>query len=524
MKLELVFNPKAEEWNNAYSLWCAREHFARACCCATATRSTRPRSRSGCWPAAGDAELVLALDDAKTLGEEEMKVLLDDDGLLRGINKALDPADGGGRVHRADADRAGGGRRRWPTRSRRPGSATRRCTTRTASRSTRDRGGRVGVAPIGGARVGRGRRPGRPRPRAGGGVPLLSRMVGAPLTIDIRAGRGRGPGAAARRPPDLERRPRRGRGRAGPGRGDRRDPAPAARQRRDLDGRGRHRRGGDASCARACARASSTRSSGSAAARRSTSPSTPRRSAACRWSRSPRASPTTASPRRSSSLEDDGRKASFGVQMPIAVVVDLDYVRASDRADAPLRHRRRRVQPLARSRTGGWPRRERGEPVDGLAVTFARTAADRAAAPRGRHRGRRLPDRARRGARAVRPRDGDRRLVAPVLAAPTTRSSTRSTTSSPAPRTTASWPASAASSPRACAATTSMARDIDACLAPPRAARARRRPRPDRRAVRRGRLPRARHPPGPLHDPRAPRPLRGGGGDRVRAYSDAYDR
>src|SRR3954463_3803642 len=26
--LELVFNPKAEEWNNAYSLWCAREHFA----------------------------------------------------------------------------------------------------------------------------------------------------------------------------------------------------------------------------------------------------------------------------------------------------------------------------------------------------------------------------------------------------------------------------------------------------------------------------------------------------------------
>ena len=29
VQLELVFNPKAEEWNNAYSLWCAREHFAR---------------------------------------------------------------------------------------------------------------------------------------------------------------------------------------------------------------------------------------------------------------------------------------------------------------------------------------------------------------------------------------------------------------------------------------------------------------------------------------------------------------
>src|SRR3954465_14019019 len=29
VSLELVFNDKAEEWNNAYSLWCAREHFER---------------------------------------------------------------------------------------------------------------------------------------------------------------------------------------------------------------------------------------------------------------------------------------------------------------------------------------------------------------------------------------------------------------------------------------------------------------------------------------------------------------
>ena len=44
----------------------------------------------------GHAELVLALDDAKTLGAEEMKVLLDGDGLLRGINKAHDPAEAAG--------------------------------------------------------------------------------------------------------------------------------------------------------------------------------------------------------------------------------------------------------------------------------------------------------------------------------------------------------------------------------------------------------------------------------------------
>ena len=30
------------------------------------------------------------------------------------------------------------------------------------------------------------------------------------------------------------------------------------------------------------------------------------------------------------SLEEGGRKGSYGVQMPLAVVVDLDYVRRSD--------------------------------------------------------------------------------------------------------------------------------------------------------------------------------------------------
>ena len=75
-----------------------------------------------------------------------------------------------------------------------------------------------------------------------------------------------------------------------------------------------------------------------------------------------------------SSLEDGGRKASFGVQMPIAVIVDLDYVRASDVA-----MRRSGIGDVV-SNLGAiadwWlASRERGEPVDGLAVTFARTAA-----------------------------------------------------------------------------------------------------------------------------------------------------
>ena len=75
-----------------------------------------------------------------------------------------------------------------------------------------------------------------------------------------------------------------------------------------------------------------------------------------------------------SSLEEAGRKASFGVQMPIAVVVDLDYVRASEPS-----MRRSGIGDVV-SNLGAiadwWlAAEERAEPVDGLAVTFARTAA-----------------------------------------------------------------------------------------------------------------------------------------------------
>ena len=75
-----------------------------------------------------------------------------------------------------------------------------------------------------------------------------------------------------------------------------------------------------------------------------------------------------------SSLEEHGRKASFGVQMPIAVVVDLDYVRASD----PTMRRSGIGDVVSNlSAIADWwlASEERGEPVDGLAVTFARTAA-----------------------------------------------------------------------------------------------------------------------------------------------------
>ncbi|MDQ3241828.1 MAG: iron-containing alcohol dehydrogenase family protein [Actinomycetota bacterium] len=76
-----------------------------------------------------------------------------------------------------------------------------------------------------------------------------------------------------------------------------------------------------------------------------------------------------------SSLEHEASKGSYGVQMPIAVVVDLDYVRRS-----PPEMRRSGIGDAVSnlSAIADWQlaERERGEVVDGLAVTFARTAAE----------------------------------------------------------------------------------------------------------------------------------------------------
>ena len=96
VELELVYNPKAEEWNNCYSLWCAREHFAQGVLLCNGDTVHPPEVEERLLAGRGHAELVLALDDAKTLGAEEMKVLLGEDGLLRGINKAHDPAAAAG--------------------------------------------------------------------------------------------------------------------------------------------------------------------------------------------------------------------------------------------------------------------------------------------------------------------------------------------------------------------------------------------------------------------------------------------
>ncbi|MDQ3615873.1 MAG: iron-containing alcohol dehydrogenase family protein [Actinomycetota bacterium] len=75
------------------------------------------------------------------------------------------------------------------------------------------------------------------------------------------------------------------------------------------------------------------------------------------------------------SLEHPAGKGSFGVAMPLAVVVDLDYVR-----DAPPQMVRSGIGDAVSNLSAieDWllASRERGEPVDGLAIAFARTAAE----------------------------------------------------------------------------------------------------------------------------------------------------
>ncbi|RCG27885.1 iron-containing alcohol dehydrogenase [Sphaerisporangium album] len=76
-----------------------------------------------------------------------------------------------------------------------------------------------------------------------------------------------------------------------------------------------------------------------------------------------------------SSLEHEGGKGSFGVPMPLALLVDLDFVH-----DAPPRLVRAGVGDVISnlSAIDDWQlgNVERGEPIDGLAVSMARTAAE----------------------------------------------------------------------------------------------------------------------------------------------------
>ena len=89
IEVELCFNPKAEEWNNAYSLWVARDYFDEGVLLVNGDTVHPASVEEALLAARGAGEIVIALDDVKQLGHEEMKVHLTEDGLLDRINKSL---------------------------------------------------------------------------------------------------------------------------------------------------------------------------------------------------------------------------------------------------------------------------------------------------------------------------------------------------------------------------------------------------------------------------------------------------
>ncbi len=91
VRLELLFNERAEEWNNAYSLWLAREAFRDGALLVNGD-TVHPASVEKSLLAARGPGVLLAVDTLKRLGREEMKVLLADDGSLRTVSKEIDPA------------------------------------------------------------------------------------------------------------------------------------------------------------------------------------------------------------------------------------------------------------------------------------------------------------------------------------------------------------------------------------------------------------------------------------------------
>jgi choline kinase len=93
LKLTLIDNDKAEEWNNAYSLWCGRDAIAHDVILANGD-TVHPVSVERTLLAArgGDKKIILALDTVKNLADEEMKVVVDPEKGVQRITKLMDPA------------------------------------------------------------------------------------------------------------------------------------------------------------------------------------------------------------------------------------------------------------------------------------------------------------------------------------------------------------------------------------------------------------------------------------------------
>lgn len=91
VNITLVHNDKAEIWNNAYSMWVAREYMTNGVIMLNGD-TVHPVTVEESLLAARGPQMLLALDTEKTLADEEMKVQVDDAKALTRITKLLDPA------------------------------------------------------------------------------------------------------------------------------------------------------------------------------------------------------------------------------------------------------------------------------------------------------------------------------------------------------------------------------------------------------------------------------------------------
>ncbi len=92
VELTLVYNDKAEIWNNAYSMWTAREHMSDGVLMVNGD-TVHPVSVEQTLLSTRGTGLLIAVDIEKPLAEEEMKIQVRSDGSLTRITKLMEPAE-----------------------------------------------------------------------------------------------------------------------------------------------------------------------------------------------------------------------------------------------------------------------------------------------------------------------------------------------------------------------------------------------------------------------------------------------
>ncbi|MEU6975337.1 MULTISPECIES: phosphocholine cytidylyltransferase family protein [unclassified Streptomyces] len=97
VSITLIDNDKAEEWNNAYSLWCARDVLKKGVILANGDTVHPVSVEKTLLAARGQGQkIILALDTVKNLADEEMKVVTAEGKGVQKITKLMDPADATG--------------------------------------------------------------------------------------------------------------------------------------------------------------------------------------------------------------------------------------------------------------------------------------------------------------------------------------------------------------------------------------------------------------------------------------------